>query len=272
MSVKKKEEKIPEATILKVNKGVMRVRVVGDSPLIFNAMSEKARHELLLPKGKPNAAERAARLKHEPFDEFRNSVYLQPDPKAPTHLAALSSWFKQAMANAALDMPDAKKSQIGRLTWIPGERVSLYGIPRISCMIVRSADMNKTPDVRTRALLREWCAEFRVTYMTPLIREQVVANLLAVAGMTNGVGDYRQQKGSGSYGQFRCVEWDDPEWARIAKEGGRKAQEAAMANPDFHDEETERLLSWFVDEVKRRGAPRTNGKAAPEEFEESAEA
>jgi hypothetical protein len=118
--------------------------------------------------------------------------------------------------------------------------------------IVRSADMNKTPDVRTRAIVPVWACRLSVTFVQPLIRAQAVANLLAAAGITIGVGDWRPEKGAGSYGQFRIVDQDDAEFRAILKAGGRKAQEEALEHPVCYDDETTELLSWYEDERQRR--------------------
>jgi hypothetical protein len=76
--------------------------------------------------------------------------------------------------------------------------------------------------------------------------------LLAAAGLTIGVGDWRPEKGSGNYGQFEIVSKDDPRYARIVKTGGRQAQIDGFENPDGYDEETAELLSWFDDERAKR--------------------
>lgn len=245
-----KTEEVSE--ILQVEKGHILCHVVGTSPLILNRMSEKAKHELLMPKGRKNAAERATTLKHVPVDEYRASAYTLKDESQPTLLALLSTAFKGALRSAALDMPGAKKAQIGRLTYIEGDFVGVYGLPKLFMSITRSADMNKTPDVRTRAIVPAWAALFRVTYVQPLIRAQAVANLLAAAGITIGVGDWRPEKGAGSYGQFRLAEPTDAEFKRIIKEGGRAAQASALQNPVCYDDETTELLSWFEDERAKR--------------------
>lgn len=243
-----KEENVSE--ILQVEKGTVLVHVLGTSPLILNRMSEKAKHELLMPKGRKNAAERATTLKHEPVEEYRASAYRLPS--GPTLLGLLSTAFKGALRSAALDMPGAKKAQIGRLTYIAGDFVGVYGLPKLFMSITRSADMNKTPDVRTRAIVPHWAALFEVTYVKPLIRQQAVANLLAAAGLTIGVGDWRPEKGAGSYGQFVLVPPSDEEFQKIVKEGGRSAQEEALENPVCYDDETTELLSWFQDEKAKR--------------------
>lgn len=236
--------------ILKVTTGSFDCCLVGTSPLVLNRMSEKAKHELLMPKGRKNATERALSLKHIPIDEYRASAYTLKD--GPALLALMSTAFKGALRSAALDMPGAKKAQIGRLTYIEGDMVGIYGVPKLFMAIVRSADMNKTPDVRTRAIVPAWACALRVTFVQPLIRAQAVANLLAAAGITIGVGDGRPEKGAMSYGQFRIADKDDAEFRRIVKEGGRKAQQAGLDAPVCYDDETTELLSWFDDERAKR--------------------
>jgi hypothetical protein len=238
--------------ILTVSTGKLDCFIVGTSPIILNRMSQKAMHELLLPKGKKTAVEKATTLKHRPLDEYRASAYTLKDDDAPTLLAVLSTAFKGALRSAALDMPGAKKSQIGRLTYVEGEYVGIFGEPKLFMSVTRSADMNKTPDVRTRAIVPKWACHLTVTFVQPLIRNQAVANLLAAAGITIGVGDWRPEKGSGSYGQFKLVGHDDPEYRDIVKNGGRAAQVRALEHPTCYDDETTELLSWFQDEISRR--------------------
>ena len=249
-----KSKNTPEevSDILKVSTRSLECYIVGTSPLICNRMSEKAKHELLMPKGRKNAIERATTLKHVPVDEYRASAYTLKDETQPTLIAMLSTAFKGALRSAALDMPGAKKAQIGRLTYLAGEFVNIYGLPKLFMSITRSADMNKTPDVRTRAIIPEWACKITITYVEPLIRAQAVANLMAAAGLTIGVGDWRPEKGSGNYGQFEIVAKDDPRYVRIVKSGGRKAQIDALENPVAYDSETEELLAWFDDERAKR--------------------
>jgi hypothetical protein len=247
---KAKESEISE--ILTVKTGQIDCHILGMSPIILNRMSQKAQHELLMPKGRKTAVEKATTLKHEPLEEFRAAPYLRKDPSAPTLLAILSTAFKGALRTAALDMPGAKKAQIGRLTYIDGDYVGLYGIPKLFMSVTRSADMNRTPDIRTRAIVPEWACKVRITFVEPLIRAQAVANLLAAAGLTIGVGDWRPEKGAGSYGQFAIVAPDNEDFARIVREGGRSAQEDAMQNPVCYDDETTELLSWFDTERAKR--------------------
>jgi hypothetical protein len=50
---------------------------------------------------------------------------------------------------------------------------------------------------------------------------------------------------------FSLVAPDDPTFLRIVETQGRVAQDAALENPEPHDEETRELLGWFGGEVVR---------------------
>lgn len=247
------KSEVGEITIMEVVRGRMDFCILGTTPLIINRMSQKAWFELLAPKGKKTAVEKQSTMKHDPLKEFRDSAYTIADDESPTLIGGPATWFKQAMCSAALDTPGAKKAQIGRLVYIPGELVPIFGVPKVFMAITRSADMNKTPDVRTRCILPEWACRVSVTFTKPVLREQSIANLLAAAGFQSGVGDWRQQKGSASYGSFRIVSPDDADFARITETQGRATQEAAMQTPEAYNDETSEMLAWFEVELKRRG-------------------
>lgn len=230
----------------------IRVALIGTSPIILNRLSEKARHELLLPRGRKDAARRQSELKHDPIEEFRAAPYCLASDESPSLLAVMSSAIKGAMMTAALDLPGAKKAQIGRLVYVQGDFTPIFGLPKLFMSITRSADMNRTPDVRTRAIVPAWAALATVRFVTPILDESSVLNLISAGGVTAGIGDWRPEKGKGSYGQFRVTTPDDPEFTRIAVDG-RAAQNEAMDAPEAYDQETEDLLGWFTGEVVVRG-------------------
>lgn len=251
-SVKETNE-VEVTDIIQVSRGRVEFCLLGTTPMILHRMSQKAAGDLLCPKAKKNAAEKASHLKHDPVQEFRDSPYTISDSKSPTLLAQLATCFKKSMGTAALDIEGVNKTQIGRLTYVEGERIPIYGVPKLFMSVVRCADINKTPDVRTRAIVPEWACRLSVTFATPLIRDKAITGLLATAGMTSGVGDWRAQKGAGNYGSWVLVSEDDPEFKRIVKEGGRIPQIAAMETPVPYDEETAELLSWFQKTAADRG-------------------
>jgi hypothetical protein len=248
-----KKQQTADVEILQLTTRTIEVNVVGITPFICNAMSNKVRQQLLLPPKKKNRAEKEGSLKHEPLEEYRSSPYYTKRDDAETRIICTAGAMKQAMASAALDIPGARKAEIGRLSWIKERDIPLYGVPQIFCAVTRNSDMARTPDVRTRAILPEWAMRLSVQFVHPNLNETAVANLLAAAGLVCGVGDWRQQKGKGNHGQFRLASPDDPELLRIMETGGREAQEAALESPTPFDTETEELLEWFEAERRRRG-------------------
>ncbi len=237
--------------ILKIKQDAVTFCVLGESPLIFNRLSEKAQRQLLCPPEKKNHAQRITTAKHSPLDEFRASpnTLLEGD----SFLAMPSTAFKGALRSVAVDMPGATKAQLGRLTYVDGEMVQIFGVPKLLMSPVRNAGMNKTPDIRSRAILPEWAAVVTIKYTTPMINRTAIFNLFAAAGTIIGIGDWRPEKGSGNYGRFNLVNEDDKAFVRIVKEGGRDAQIAAMKRADPYNTETEELLAWFDEEMDRRG-------------------
>lgn len=239
--------------VVEFNTGRIDFCLLGRTPIILNRMSEKAKHELLFPKGRKTTAERAQSLKHNPYEEFRNAPYINPDEDGPTLLCHLATSVKAAMRGAGVDVPGATKAQIGRLLWVEGEKIALYGVPRLFMSVTRSADINRTPDVRTRVIVPHWACRVSISFMKPVLNEKSIGSLLAAAGLTQGVGDWRPEKGSGNYGQFTMVTEGDESYQQIIANGGRKAQQEAMDNPVPYDQETEDLLAWFSSEADRRG-------------------
>lgn len=250
MATKKTENM--EIDLVKVEHGRVTYCLIGDNALYCNRLSEKAKRQLLMPPPKKNAVEKATTLKHDPMAEFRDSPYTIADNNAPTLIAHLATAFKCAIAGAALDIPGTSRSQIDRLVSVEGNRIPIYGVPHMAMDVVRSADMNRTPDIRSRCVLPEWCCRVTVRFMKPMLKESSISTLLAMAGATQGIGDWRNEKGSGTYGSFRIVDEKDADFQRLMATAGRGVQLAALKDPDFYGEDTEELYSWFTDEVKRR--------------------
>lgn len=234
-----------------LKQGRVKMRIIGSTPMFFNAMSVKAKRSLLLGGGKKTAAEKKE-IKHDPESEFRDSVY--KTQFGPTLLAFPAPGIKNAMATAALVTDGVKKTDVQRLIFLPQEKVSIWGKPYLRMDVVRSADMNRTPDVRTRAFLPRWCAEVDFAFVTPTLSTHAIASLLSNAGVVSGIGDFRQEKGKGSYGTFRIVtDEDEALWQEITAEA-RDVQQEALDNPQAFDDETRELWAMLRQERIRRAA------------------
>jgi hypothetical protein len=241
-----------EGAFLQLQLGYLTAHLLGTSPLIMNRFQEKEKRRILLPPRAQNRAARATSLKHNPLEEFRNSIYRCRDENAPTLVHLPDNAIKKAMAQAAIDTPGATKAEIGRLVTITSPTVHLYGIPHLHMAMVRQADIKKTPDVRTRAYFPEWACKVQIRYILNLITQTDISRLLANAGIITGIGDGRQEKGSFSFGLWELVEPTDPRWLKIVETGGRAAQLAAMEDPIFADDDSAELLGWYDGEIRQR--------------------
>jgi hypothetical protein len=244
-------EQSSEIHIESVRTETIALALMGTTPLIFNRMSEKAKTDVLFPKPRKTSAEKQASLKHNPMQEFAASAYTLPDGDAL--LAVMATAIKGAMRTAALDLPGASKAQIGRLVYVRGDYVPVYGIPQLFMSVVRQAGIVRAPDIRTRAIVPEWAVLAQITYVVPMLNPTAIANLLNAAGITVGIGDFRQEKGAGNYGLFRVTSAEDPAFVALRQAGERDAQAAAMKAPTFYDEDSERLFTWYEAERARRG-------------------
>lgn len=251
----KLKEKDDTIVVTEVMEGSVDAVIVGRSPLVLNRMSEKAKRQLLFPPPRKTTADKAANLKHVPIDEFRASAHQLSD--GPTLLAIRSTAVKGAIASAALDIPGSvSKAKIGRLTWVHGEYLPVYGVPQIYMAVVRMADINKTPDIRTRAIVARWAIPIRVNFVEPILNPTTILKLLIAAGLYIGVGDGRNEKGSLTFGQFEVISTVQAQKDKAIQSifaQGRDVQIKAMATPDSYDTETSELLSWFDSELQTRG-------------------
>lgn len=252
MALKKAEEGSLHIDALK--QGRVTLRMIGNTPMYMNSMSIKAKRDLLIGGGKKTAAEKKE-IKHNPEQEFRDSAHTKRDGE--TLLCFPAPGVKSAMATAALETAGITKSSVQRLIFLPQQRIQIWGRPYLKMDVVRSADMNRTPDIRTRAFLPRWVAEVDIAFVMPTLSAHSIVSLLANAGAIVGLGDFRQEKGRGSFGTF-TVAGDDlgdmrDYWDEVTQEA-RDVQQEAMDNPEYADDETQELMDILMGERYRRAA------------------
>ncbi|MCY4318369.1 MAG: hypothetical protein OXE76_04095 [Alphaproteobacteria bacterium] len=223
----------------------INVRLVGRTGLYINRMSAKARRQLLIGAQKKTLAERKL-IKHDPRTEYRDAMYVDRGWHPRSHVRFPAMSIKAAMGTAALMTPGIRKTDVSRLVFIPDEYVPIYGIPRLRMTIMRSADINRTPDVRTRPYFAEWATEIRIQFAKLSLSKKEILTLLANAGTICGIGDERQEKGKGSAGTFAPAN-TIPDTLLDAD-----AQWAAIKTPVPFDLESAELLAEFDAEVESR--------------------
>jgi hypothetical protein len=246
----RKKTETTQIEVQEIKMGEVRANLLGTSPLIMHRFPFKAWQELILPSPQQNRASLEQRLKHDPLKEYRSSFYLCRKPEK-TLFHVPNGALHGSLAQAAIDIPGAKRAQIERLTKIVDVTIELYGVPQIFSAMVRNSDMNRTPDVRTRPIFPQWACRISIQYMKNVLSERTISNLLGAAGVIVGIGDWRGERG-GPYGSFKIVADNDADFRSVTKLQGRAAQQKAFERPTFYDQDTSDILLWFNEEVRRR--------------------
>lgn len=197
-----------------------QITIVGDTPLIVHAWSEKAKKEMLEKQQKKTKT--SAKAIRDPFAEFMNACYwITEKPKEDTEEA-----FAKAIQNGAkfgfpvTAIKQAAQSTLYRLGVIPnqmimrgaffikgvgenqlGEIITPYP-PECREDMVKIGGISKTSDLRYRPCFNDWKMVLDIEYnaSSDITWEQIV-NGINTAGFMNGIGEWRPEK-DGPYGRF----------------------------------------------------------------------
>ena len=119
-------------------------KILGLTPIYHNRMSAKAKQQLLVGGQRKTVADRRE-LKHNPFEEFRDSLHHCPGLNPNTDLGFPAVGVKAALATAALVVSGIAKTDVQRLVFLPEEMIPIYGVPRLRMDVTRNADPKRTP-------------------------------------------------------------------------------------------------------------------------------
>jgi hypothetical protein len=184
-------------TLQPIQRQTMRVRIVGDSPLICHRFDEKAR-KIMLDKQQKKAAQ--AKAAKDPEADFNAARYVMEDGRDGFPAAGV----KKAIANAFRFSDGIKKVEInGALHVEPGAEL----IP-IDCreMVMRedTVRISMSTDIRFRPEYRDWSMEFDVVFNSRAISPEQIVNLVNIAGFGIGIGEWRPER-SGQFGMFHVA-------------------------------------------------------------------
>lgn len=212
----KKTEEIVEIRPLD-NKQV-KVQIIGDTPLIVHAWSDKAKKMML--EAQQKVTKTKAKDIRDPYDEFINSMYWLTEKPESTVEA-----FDQAVANGAKwgfpvgAIKMAGNSAAYRAGWVKnqmqlrgsyflktewGDMAEIKG----DAPIIRE-DMVRigmgSADLRYRAEFRNWSMEMILEYNASgeLTLEQIL-NVMNLGGYSVGIGEWRPEK-DGDFGRYHIA-------------------------------------------------------------------
>jgi len=173
------------------------ITLKGDSPLICNKWSEKAKQEIRDKQMK--IAKAAGREAKDPDKCFRDSLYQMPNGKDYGFPAIA---FKAAAVNACSHIEGLTKVSARGSFHIPCDLIKIQGKPVMRedmvCVGMGAADL------RYRGEFTEWQAEVPVRYNANAWSIEQLINVFNVAGFASGVGEWRPQK-NGNFGMFKVT-------------------------------------------------------------------
>lgn len=188
------------------------LKLIGDSPLIVHAWSEKAKREMLDKQMKKASKGREAK---DPFMDFCDSLYwLSERPEKPTMEDVQAAKFgfpvvafKAAAIDGAFQAGALPKKTTARGAFhILGEMVEIDGKPIMREDMVRVG--MGTADIRYRAEFEEWSVILKIRYNELAMSMEQIINLFNFGGFGVGVGEWRPAK-DGSYGMFHVATQDE---------------------------------------------------------------
>lgn len=217
MATKKAATEVIEIRPIEIKK--VTIRIVGDTPLIMHAWSEKAKRMMLeaqmgLAKGKKKEAK-------NPVDDFIRSMYwLTPMPEDGTMES-----FEEAIANGArfgfpvTAFKQAAISAAYRMGWAK-DKMSMRGAFFIDSdengMIEIHSDTPEmredmvkvgmgTADIRYRGEFKNWYADLTISYnANGQYSLENIVNIINAGGYVCGVGEWRPER-DGQNGMFHVA-------------------------------------------------------------------
>lgn len=208
-----------------------RVWLVGDTPLITHAWSEKAKREMLQKQVKAPKAGREAR---DPQADFVSSLYEMGEGKYGFPVTGIKNCILSA---AHKDKGIARSATMAAL-WLNAEMtrvrpalagaicdmplVRIYGSdPEMrEDMVKIGSGMNKTASLAYRAQFTVWAIRFSGRYNTAALNAEQIAFLIMEAGVAYGLGEWRNER-KGMFGAFHLADASEEElWDKFANGKG----------------------------------------------------
>jgi hypothetical protein len=171
---------------------IMKLTLIGDSPLITHQWSAKAK-KMMLDKQMKKAT--GAREAKNPEQDYKDSLYMHPDGGYGFPAIA----FKAAAVDAATFVDGITKVEMRGAFHINDELVKIEGSPAPREDVVRVG--MGTADLRYRAEFKKWKTTLTIRYNSRAISAEQITNMFQNAGFAIGVGEWRPQK-DGRNGMF----------------------------------------------------------------------
>lgn len=191
--MKGKEKETMMVEVKPINIMRTEIRIIGDTPLIVHAWSEKAKKEML---DKQMKKAKTAKPAKDPQKDYEDAFYRFLDGRPGFPATA----FKAAAVSAGGRFSDGlKMTNLRGAFFVDGELIPIEGEPNMREDMVRVG--MGTADIRYRPEFKQWACTLPIRFNADVISLEQIINLFNLAGFGVGVGEWRPEK-DGQYGMF----------------------------------------------------------------------
>ena len=193
--------------------------MVGDTPLITHAWSEKAKREMLQKQVKAPKAGKEAR---DPQGDFVSSLYEMSDGVYGFPITGI----KNCILSAAHKDKGIARSVTREALWLDAEMVrvrpalagAVCDMPLVRIwgsepemredMVRVGVGLNKTASLAYRAQFTVWGIRFTGRFNSSRLNAEQLAFLIYEAGLAHGIGEWRNEK-NGMFGAFHLADVEE---------------------------------------------------------------
>jgi hypothetical protein len=178
------------------------IPIIGISPLIIHAWSEKSKREI-----SDKQAGKAKNKKHDirvPEEDYEQAKHKSPQGWEGFPAAG----FKAAMIRGAkmigLEMKSTQTSFFIKADCEETQLVKIIGESRMRTDMVRVG--MGSADIRYRPEYPEWSANLTIEFNSGVVSLDQIYQLVKAAGYGCGIGEMRPEKGKFNFGRFKLAE------------------------------------------------------------------
>jgi hypothetical protein len=187
---------------------VLSIPIIGTSPLLLHKWSEKAKRQMLDKQMKKATKAKDAK---DPEADFNGARYISQDGWDGCPAVA----FKSAMVGACRQCDGLPMTLAKRIFFVEVDGytpdgdglVRIVGEPRMHEAMVRLE--TGTADIRYRPIYHPWRATIQVRFNAGIVSAEQVVNLIQIAGLSEGVGEWRPSAPKSSTGIHGCWEIEE---------------------------------------------------------------
>jgi len=182
------------------------IQVIGTTPLIVHAFSEKGRKAI---EDKQQKKAKVAKAARDPEEEYKDCFYLMPGSgPAGTKTARYgipAAGFKKGAISACRYIDGLSMTKANGAFFVLDDGGGLIEIecsePFMRVDTVRIGPQ-KALDIRYRPEFSEWKCNLRIRHNAANVSAEQIINLFHHAGFHVGYGEMRPEKGGYSYGMY----------------------------------------------------------------------